>query len=387
MPAAYCPACAVVAAAIKDAQMQLGFFTMPIHPLDKPLWESLQEDRELALVADRLGFVEGFFGEHVTDAAEVITSSLIFIASLLSETKAIRLGTGTLNLPNRHPAVVAAEVAMVDHMARGRLLMGISPGGLLSDAEVFGNLDKDRPAMFREAIDMILAIWAGEAPYNIEGEYWTVSTARTLIEDLGQGVIAKPYQSPHPPILVTAVSPHSQSVADATARGWSPISGNFLLPMWVRSHWPKFIEGCVKGGRPVDPAQWRVAKSIFVADDYETARRYATGADGPYHSYFKSITTKMLRNGRAGLFKRDQNAPDSSVTAEGAVDDCVIWGTPDMVAEKLLAFEAEVGQFGTLLYAGHDWADRDLAIRSMELMAEKVMPTVNKAARPALEHA
>ncbi len=363
--------------------MKLGFFTMPIHPLGKPYAQSLKEDRELTLVAERLGFVEGFFGEHATDAAETITSSLIFIAWLLNETSTIKLGTGTLNLPNRHPAVVAAETAMVDHMSEGRLLMGISPGGLLSDAEVFGNLDKDRPSMYREAIDQILAIWAGEAPYNLKGQHWTISTERTLIPELGQGIIAKPYQLPHPPIVVTAVSPHSQSVAEAAARGWSPISGNFLLPMWVKSHWPKFVEGCIKGGHAVDPANWRVAKSIFVADDYETAKRYATEANGPYHSYFKSITTKMIKNGRAGLFKSDPSAPDSSVTAEGAVRDCVIWGTPDMVAEQLLAFEAEVGEFGTLLYAGHDWADRGLAIRSMELMAEKVMPAVNKAARPA----
>ena len=363
--------------------MQLGFFTMPIHPVGKPLDQSLREDRDLALIAEQLGFVEGFFGEHITDAAETITSCLIFIAWILNETTTIKLGTGTLNLPNRHPAVVAAEVAMVDHMSRGRLLMGISPGGLLSDAEVFGNLDKDRGAMYREAIDHILAIWAGEAPYNLKGDHWTISTEKTLIPDLGQGYIAKPYQTPHPPIVVTAVSPHSSSVSAAAERGWNPISGNFLLPMWVRSHWAKYVEGSKKGGHAVDPANWRVAKSIFVADDYETAKRYATGKDGPYHSYFKSITTKMIRNGRAGLFKSDQDAPDSSVTAEGAVDDCVIWGTPQMVAEQLVAFQEDVGAFGTLLYAGHDWVDRDLAIRSMELMVQDVMPAVNKVAPPA----
>src|SRR5690606_16499428 len=143
---------------------------------------------------------------HITDAAETITSGLIFIAWLLQETRQIRLGTGTVNMPNHHPAMVAAEVAMVDHMAEGRFIFGISPGGLLSDAEVFGNLDSDRNAMFAEAIQHVLDIWAGEPPYNLKGRYWTISTERTLIRELGQGFISKPYQRPHPPIVITAAS-------------------------------------------------------------------------------------------------------------------------------------------------------------------------------------
>jgi alkanesulfonate monooxygenase SsuD/methylene tetrahydromethanopterin reductase-like flavin-dependent oxidoreductase (luciferase family) len=359
--------------------MKLGFFTMPIHPVGRNLTETLKEDRELALVADRLGFTEGYFGEHVTDAAETISSSLIFVAWLLSETKTIRLGTGTINLPNHHPAMVAGQVAMIDHMAEGRFIMGISPGGLLSDAEVFGNLDKDRTAMFVEAIDHILGIWSGEPPYNLKGEHWTISTERTHIPDIGQGYIHKPYQTPHPPIVVTAVAPFSKGVSEAAARGWDPISANFLLPKWVKTHWPKYVEGCERGGRRADPAQWRVAKSVFVAEDMDTARRYATEPGSPYYHYYNSLATKLIKNGRANLFKADQNAPDSSVTVESVVDQLVIWGTPEKVADDLLAFQDEIGDFGTLLYAGHDWQDRGLAIRSMELMAEKVMPAVNRA--------
>lgn len=357
--------------------MKLGFFTMPIHPLHRPLTETLQEDREFCLIAEKLGFSEGFFGEHVTDAAETITSSLIFIAWLLNETKTIKLGSGTINLPNQHPARVAGEVAMLDHMAKGRYLMGISPGGLLSDAEVFGNLDKNRTEMFVEAIDHILAIWSGEPPYKREGKYWNITTERTYIPALGQGAMHKPYQSPHPPIVITAVAPFSKGVTEAAQRGWEPISANFLLPCWVKTHWPKYVEGCEKGGRPADPANWRVAKSIFVADDLATAKRYATEPGSPYYAYYNSLATKLVGNGRANLFKRDQNAPDSSVTVDSVLSDLVIWGTPDKVADELAAFQDEVGDFGTLLYAGHDWADKQLAIRSLELMAEKVMPAVN----------
>jgi alkanesulfonate monooxygenase SsuD/methylene tetrahydromethanopterin reductase-like flavin-dependent oxidoreductase (luciferase family) len=190
--------------------MNLGFFTMPIHPLHKDWRLSLKQDREAFLLADELGFTEAYVGEHVTDKAENITSCIAFLAWIAAATKRIRLGTGTINMPNTHPAALAASIAMLDHMLDGRFILGISPGGLLSDAELFGNLEADRNAMFLEAIDQVLEIWAGQPPYNIHGKYWNITTQRTLIEDIGQGIIARPLQRPHPPIVVTAVAPFSK---------------------------------------------------------------------------------------------------------------------------------------------------------------------------------
>ena len=359
--------------------MQLGFFTMPIHPLDKDWRQSLREDREAFVLADELGFSEAYVGEHTTDKAENITSCVLFLASLVGQTKRIRLGTGTVNLPNTHPARVAGEIAMLDHLLDGRLNFGISPGGLPSDAEAFGTLGADRNAMFGEAIDQVLRIWASEPPYDIVGKYWSVTTQKTMIADIGQGVIPKPLQAPHPPIVVTVVAPFSKGVTAAAARGWEPISANFLMPQWVRSHWPNYVEGCAQAGRPADPANWRIAKSICVADDRDTARRYATDPDSPYRFYYQQLLTKMKRAGRAELFKEDRSQPDDSVTLDAVCDRLIIHGTPDEVADRILAFREEVGDFGTLLYAGHDWADREIARRSKVLMAEKVMPLVNAA--------
>jgi alkanesulfonate monooxygenase SsuD/methylene tetrahydromethanopterin reductase-like flavin-dependent oxidoreductase (luciferase family) len=359
--------------------MKLGFFTMPMHPIEKDWRQTLREDREAFVLADELGFVEGLCGEHVTDKAENITSCVTFLAWIASATKAIKLGTGTVNLPNTHPATVAAQIAMLDHMLDGRFVFGISPGGLLSDAELFGNLDANRNEMFLECINAVLAIWNGEPPYNIKGKYWTMSTERTMMPEIGQGFIARPLQRPHPPILVTAVAPFSQGVTEAAARGWEPISANFLMPQWVKSHWPKYVEGCARAARPADPANWRVAKSIFVAKDAATAKAYATDPNGPYVSYYRSLFTKLKKNGRIELFKTRRDQPDDEVTLETICERLVIHGTPDKVTDELLAFRDEVGDFGTLLYAGKDWQDRELGRRSMILLAEKVMPAVNGA--------
>ena len=350
---------------------------MPLHPLGRNYLETLQEDREAILLADELGFEEAFVGEHVTDHAETITSCLSFIASLAYATRQIKLATGTLNLPNSHPAAIAAHVAMVDHMCGGRFIMGISPGGLRSDAEVFGNLDKDRNAMFDECIKQVLQIWSSDAPYNLDGEFWQVSTERTMDEAIGQGYILDPLQSPHPPIAITCMSPFSSSATKAARNNWSVISANFLLPCWVKSHWQKMQEGWSEAKLPTDTNQWRVAKSIFVADREEVAQAYAKDPNGPYGHYYKSLMHKLVGNGRAELFKADQTMGDKDITLDYVLDKLVIAGTVDQVVDEVMALREQVGDFGTLVYAGHDWADATLAKRSMVLMAEQVMPRLN----------
>lgn len=359
--------------------MKLSFFTMPIHPLSKPYAQSLREDREAFILADKLGFAEAYCGEHTTDRAEIVTSSVAFLASIAYETKNIILGTGTVNLPNSHPARVAAEVAMLDHMLEGRFHFGISPGGLMSDAEVFGNLDKNRNAMFIECIDMVLKIWEGEPPYDLDGEFYKVFTGRTMIPEIGQGAVIRPFQLPHPPIVGTVVAPFSKGVTEMAARGWEPISANFLLPKWVATHWPNYAKGCAQGGRVADFNNWRVAKNICVAKDQDTARRYARDPGSPYVLYYNNLLKKLASGGRLNLFKEDQNMPDAEVTLEYVLDRLVIYGDPSSVADQVLAFREVTGPFGQLVYAGHDWTDYDLGRRSMILMAEQVMPKLNAA--------
>src|SRR5215472_7798579 len=357
--------------------MKLGFFTMPVHPLDKDWRQSLAEDREAFILADELGFSEAYCGEHATDRAENITSCAMFLSTLVDATRRIKLGTGTVNLPNSHPVAVASQIAMLDHLLDGRFIFGISPGGLLSDAEAYGNLDADRNAMFVEAINQVLAIWQGDPPYGLTGRFWNVSVERHFMPGIGQGFIAKPLQRPHPPIVVTVVAPFSKGVTEAAARGWDPISANFLMPAWVKSHWPRYLEGCERAGRAADPANWRVAKSVFVAQDAATAKAYATDPEGPYVYYYRSLFTKLKKNGRIELFKTRRDQPDDEVTLESICERLIIYGTPESVADELLAFQDEVGKFGTLLYAGKDWKDPELGRRSMILMAEKVMPRIN----------
>ncbi len=363
----------------KEIGLEYGTFMMPLHNMERDYTQVLKEDREAIILADKLGFKEAYVGEHVTDRTEPITSCTMFLATLLDATENIKLGSGTVNLPNNHPAIVAAQVAMLDHLLEGRFMFGIGPGGLRSDMEVFENLDRDRGAMFVEAIDQILAIWSGEPPYNLTGEYWNITTEQTLVPEVGQGIFVKPYQQPHPPIVVTTIAPHSKGLVKTAERGWLPLSSSFVQAEIVATHWPMHAQGRKNVGAVPDVSDWRIGKSIFVADDEATAQRYGKAMGGPYAHYFETIMGKLVSAGRIGTFKADQSMPDEDVTLEWVVDSLVIAGTVNSVVDQILKFRETTGDFGMLVYCGHDWLDADLSKRSMQLFAEEVMPRVNAA--------
>jgi len=152
--------------------MDLSFFIQPLHPIDHTYSDVLREDMESIILADKLGYKEALVGEHFTDLAEPITSSLMFIARLIAETKNIKLGSGITNLPVYHPVMIAGHVAMIDQMLEGRFIWGISPGGQPSDMEAFGNLSVDRNAKMVESFDQIMELWWGEPPFDVKGNFF-----------------------------------------------------------------------------------------------------------------------------------------------------------------------------------------------------------------------
>ena len=104
--------------------MKLGLFSMPLHRPEKPFLQTLEEDREAILLADRLGYSEAWIGEHFTSKVEQIASPLIFLATLIHETRSIRFGTGVINIPHHHPVTVASHVAPM-HSAKRSTVAGV----------------------------------------------------------------------------------------------------------------------------------------------------------------------------------------------------------------------------------------------------------------------
>lgn len=345
--------------------MHLSHFSTPLHAAGRPESETLAEDREAIVLADRLGYREAFVAERLADAGNPVSSADIFLASLLPLTEKIRLASCT-TVPLMHPALTAVHAAMLDQMAKGRFVLGIAPGGG-PDAEMLQTLHEDPAALFFEAIDLILAGWAGEPPYGLKTAHWTITTERTFYPSTGLGYLHRPYQQPLPEIVVALGGPARDLAAGAGARGFHLLSGELLTPAELAAQWQAHAGAAVAAGHAADPRGWRVARTVFVADDEATAERYGrSDAASPYRAYHASA---LARAGR----------PTTAAGLDTVVATQVIAGTPTRVAEQIAALRAEVGAFGTLVCTGVDWTDADLARRSMTLLAEQVLPQLANA--------
>lgn len=361
----------------------LGLFTMPLHHPSRDYATILEEDQEAIVLADRLGFTEAFVGEHFTSWSERITSPLLFLATLIPRTTGIRFGTGVINLPQLHPVTVAAHCAMFDHLCRGRFIMGIGPGGLVSDLEVFDVGQADlRPQMVIESIDMVLRLWAQDPPYRLDGRFWKIHLEKNIWPEFGVGYVPRPYQRPHPPIALSILTPNSDSARTAGERGWIPISGQFFHRRYLKGHWARYAEGCEAAGRRPDPDIWRVSRSVLVTETDAEAEDYLADPDSGL-SFYYTFFRHSFSQGRKALFmlKPDLDVPDEAVTPDVIKRALIIAGSPGRVVDQLVALREEVGHFGTLLMGGHDWDQPKLWRRSMELLATKVMPRFSQHAQ------
>lgn len=363
--------------------MKLGMFMMPVNDHRRDTHTVLKEDVEIAIHCDKLGFDEFWVGEHYSTLSEPVTCPFTFLANLIARTERIKLCTGVVNLPQRHPAQVATHAALLDHLSDGRLILGVSPGGLVSDFEMFGVTDQRvRREMAGESIDIVLKLWAMTPPYDISGKYWTIKMGQHFYPDLGVGEVIKPYQTPHPPLVASAMSPDSGSVRAAAIKGWGVISANFVPTSVIKTHWQGFVAGCKEVARTPRPADWRVARTIFVAPDDAEAKAYVRDPAGPFAHYYGYLVELIRRAEFHAIMKADPAMPDDAVTREYACDNFIIAGDPETVTEQLLALRKDIGPFGTILMTAADCLNAEhkaKLFRSMTLMAEEVMPKLRAA--------
>jgi len=357
--------------------MDLGYFTMPLHPPGSNITQTLDDDLQQMVVLDKLGYREAWIGEHFTAEWENIPAPDLFIAKALAMTDNIILGTGVTCMPNHNPFMIAHRIAQLDQMAKGRFYWGVGSGGFPGDFAVFGfdPTTGEQRSMTRDAIDTVLKLWEDPQPGIYESKYWSFTIPETIAE-IGQRVHLRPYQKPHPPIGVAGISPKSETLIMAGERGWIPMSINIVPPVHLASHWQSVKAGAANAGRDADRSTWRIAREIYIAETTKQARAEAIkGTMGrDFEGYFlRSLPrAKML-----DLMKNDPDMPDSDVNLDYLLDEVWIVGSPDDVAEKLRRLYTQVGGFGVLLAMGHEWAPRDAWMNSMTLLSEEVMPRLS----------
>jgi alkanesulfonate monooxygenase SsuD/methylene tetrahydromethanopterin reductase-like flavin-dependent oxidoreductase (luciferase family) len=354
-----------------------GMFIMPFHDPAKPLAQCHDEDLELVAFAEELGFREFWVGEHHTMQYETVVMPEIFIARALGVTRRMRLGPAPVCLQQHHPAHVAARLAFLDHLAKGRLNLAFGPGSVTADQELYGIDPKDAAAMTEEAVEVILTLWASDPPYEIEGRYWNISLKKYVDHETRIGFVPKPYQRPHPPIAMPGMSRKSSTMKFAGRKGFQPFAHCLFAGNVVADLWQTYEAAALAAGHQPAPKDFRVCRSIFLADTTKEARdRVRSNSLGRNYEYIGRLLDK---GGGRKLYKRDPDMSDAACNLDYLMGEQIIAGDVDEVLRRLLRLVEEVGRFGTLVLMSYDWDDKRSWKDSTELFARALMPALNKA--------
>jgi limonene 1,2-monooxygenase len=341
-----------------------GIFLAPFHPVGQNPTLALERDLELIVHLDRLGFDEAWIGEHHSAGFEIIASPEVFIAAAAERSKHIRLGTGVSSLPYHHPLILADRMVLLDHLTRGRLMMGVGPGALPSDAFMMGIDPALQRDMMEQALEAILLLLRGEEPVNYEADWFTLRDARLQL---------RPYQRPHFEVAVAAqVSPAGPRAAGRF--GCSLLSIGATSQNGFDSlgyHWGVMEQRSAEFATTVDRNRWRLVGPMHIAETKEQAVRDCAFGLADWIDYFTRVAALPL-------------APDTTnyadiVDAMNASGLAVI-GTPDDAIAQIKRLAEQSQGFGTYLLMAHEWADRVETLRSYELFARYVMPAFQGSA-------
>ena len=336
--------------------MRFGLFMAPFHPTGQNPTLALERDLELIEHLDRLGFHEAWIGEHHSGGYEIIASPEVFIATAAARTKHIRLGSGVNSLPYHNPLMLADRFVLLEHLTRGRVMLGCGPGQLTSDAHMLGiPSDEQRPRM-DEALDTIMALLRGET-ITRQTEWFNLQDARLQL---------KPYSEPSLEVAVAAsISPTGAKAAGKHGVGLLSIAATTTMGFnAIETHWKTWNEVAAQHGHTPDRATWRLVGPMHLAETKEQALKDVEYGIVPFSKYF----TKVLPAG-----------PTRGETAAEIIDNVnddgfAVIGTPDQAIEKIQSLIDASGGFGTFLLFGHDWANPEATRRSFELFAQYVMP-------------
>ena len=355
--------------------MQFGLFMMPLHPPHRTYADSYDRDLDLIVKADHLGYTEAWIGEHVTERWENAPCPDLLIAKASAMTENIIFGTGVTLLAIHNPVDLAHRLAMLDHLCRGRFYWGIGTRAIPTDLELYGIDASDRKAVGErsaEVLDVVLKIWENEGKFEYHGKYFDIS-APVLDPVTERGLHMKPFQLPHPPISAAATSIRSDSIKNAGANGWIPMSSPTLSIPNLVGHWEEFSDGAAGAGRTSDRHQWRIARDVLVASTPQEAKERANAV------LVRNYEQHQQPNRQPSLLagsKTDPSLPDDAIDVEYMMDNLWIVGDPQECADQIRKIYGDVGGFGTLLAVTQDPDDHQWQHECLELLKNEVGPRI-----------
>jgi len=352
-----------------DWPLKFGIFLAPFHPTGQNPTAALERDLDLVVLLDKLGYDEAWIGEHHSAGYEIIASPELFIATAAERTRRIKLGTGVVSLPYHHPFMTAQRIIQLDHITRGRVMLGCGPGSLPSDAFMLGIDPATQRDRMEEALGVILELFRSDEPVTHESDWFTLKNARLHL---------RPYSQPHPEVAVAAmISPSGPRAAgkygvSMLSIGATQKAGIDLLGQ----HWSVMEERSAEFGTIPDRRDWRLVSQVHVAETKDQAYKDVEYGLDAYIEYFRKVAAlPMIPEGA-----EDHPAELMNATGAGVV------GTPEDLGDFIdHLIEMSNGGFGTFLIQAHEWANPVATQRSYELIAQHLMARFQGSARRPAE--
>ena len=352
-------------------RLRNGIFLAPFHPINEDPTLCIQRDMELIEHLDRLGYEEAWIGEHHSAGFEIIPSPEIFIAAVAERTKRIKLGTGVVSLPYHQPLMAANRIIQLDHQTRGRVMFGVGPGLLPSDAFSMGIDPSTQRDRMVESIEVILRLFKGERVTQ-KTEWFTLNDATCQL---------KPYTWPHPEICVaSSVTPSGGKLAGRHGFGMLCVAatqaGGYDA---LAINWDIANKTAAEHGRKMDPERLRLVGPVHIAETREKAFENCKYGFEQWRDYFAGISAVAGR-------EATENRSLESLVEEGVA----VVGTPDDAIVQIQRLQKKQGEFGCFLQLAHNWADFDNTKKSYELWQRHVTPAIqgsNTARETALNWA
>jgi limonene 1,2-monooxygenase len=348
------------------ARMRFGLFIAPHHPVGEH--PTLQFERDLQLIEqfDQLGYDEVWVGEHHSGGWETIGHPELFLAAAAQRTHRIRLGTGVTSLPYHHPYNVAGRIALLDHLSRGRAILGTGPGALPSDARTFGIDPVNLRERQDESLAAVIPLLRSDEPVTMKTDWY----------ELNEGYLqVRPVQENLEVVAAVSISPSGMKLAGKYGLGVISVAsyseeGLAALPTqwgWAETYAQEF-------GNDVSRDNWRVMMPFHLAEDRQTA--FEEIYDGLVHWHNGYNVDTLARPG-------SERVDDPKGFAHKMVDrGGAIIGTPDDAVAAIARLSELAGGFGTLVGFVHDWANHQAMTRSYDLFARYVIPKVQGLLRP-----
>ncbi len=338
---------------------RFGAFMAPFHsPAEHPLL-ALERDMELVTWLDELAFDEVWVGEHHSAGWEYITSPELFMAIAAERTRHIKLGTGVVSLPYHHPLLVAERMAFLDNMTRGRVLFGVGPGALVTDALMLGVEPTHTRPMMDEALGVILRLFTESEPITVESDWFTLRDAVLHL---------RPYSKPYMPLAVASMqSPAGPVLAGKYGAGLLSIGVffGFRGAVDLKAQWQVAEDAAAEAGRTVSRDEWRLVMPIHLAETRQEAiAQIHEPATAWLTKYQRDVLGRPLPEG----------VPEEHVVETLVERGSWLVGTPDDCIAAMDRLDELSGGFGGLLVMVQDWATREQQRRSFELLARYVMP-------------